>query len=283
MSALQDHLAGEITTLCHCWRLERADGWTAGFTDHDRALEFDGTVFEPQSGFSQSEAREALGLSTAAVDIEGALSSQAIAGDDVAVGLFDGALVETWLVNWREPDERERIRQARIGKIELSDGRFMAELESPLRLLDRPVGRYLRRRCDAELGDVRCGVALAGSGLTGAGTVVERVAPQSYRVEGLDPFEAGWFSHGRLTVEGRVFAVSDHRRSGGQTIIVTQAELDLSATFAIAAGCDKSFPTCKAKFDNALNFRGFPHLPGNDAAYGYVTEGVVFDGAPVVP
>ncbi len=24
------------------------------------------------------------------------------------------------------------------------------------------------------------------------------------------------------------------------------------------------------KFANALNFRGFPHLPGNDAAYGYV-------------
>ena len=47
--------------------------------------------------------------------------------------------------------------------------------------------------------------------------------------------------------------------------------------------CDKRFATCKAKFANALNFRGFPHLPGNDAAYGYVVEGGEFDGGPIVP
>jgi uncharacterized phage protein (TIGR02218 family) len=283
MSALDEHLAGAITTLCHCWRLERPDGWRAGFTDHDRALEFDGTRFEPQSGFSQSEAREVLGLSTTAVDIEGALSSQALSEEDVAAGLFDGALVETFLVNWRDVHQRERIRQARIGKIELVDGRFLAELESPLRLLDRPVGRYLRRRCDAELGDGRCGMSLAAAEFSGAGTVLETVAPNSFRVEGLHVFEAGWFSHGRLTSSGRTFPVSDHRRAAGETIIVSEADMADGATFSIVAGCDKSFATCKAKFGNALNFRGFPHLPGNDAAYGYVTEGVVFDGAPVVP
>ena len=51
----------------------------------------------------------------------------------------------------------------------------------------------------------------------------------------------------------------------------------------LVAGCDKTFATCKAKFANALNFRGFPHLPGNDAAYGYVVDGGRFDGGPVVP
>lgn len=35
-------------------------------------------------------------------------------------------------------------------------------------------------------------------------------------------------------------------------------------TFLIAAGCDKQFSTCKAKFDNLANFRGFPYVPGND-------------------
>ena len=54
-------------------------------------------------------------------------------------------------------------------------------------------------------------------------------------------------------------------------------------TFSVVAGCDKKFATCKAKFANALNFRGFPHLPGNDAAYGYVVDGGRFDGGPVVP
>jgi uncharacterized phage protein (TIGR02218 family) len=29
-------------------------------------------------------------------------------------------------------------------------------------------------------------------------------------------------------------------------------------------GCDKRFATCIGRFGNAVNFRGEPHLPGND-------------------
>jgi uncharacterized phage protein (TIGR02218 family) len=31
-----------------------------------------------------------------------------------------------------------------------------------------------------------------------------------------------------------------------------------------SAGCDKQFATCRDRFGNAANFRGFPHIPGND-------------------
>jgi uncharacterized phage protein (TIGR02218 family) len=34
--------------------------------------------------------------------------------------------------------------------------------------------------------------------------------------------------------------------------------------FQVVAGCDKRFETCRTKFANHLNFRGFPHMPGND-------------------
>ncbi|MDX5493645.1 MAG: phage BR0599 family protein, partial [Alphaproteobacteria bacterium] len=27
---------------------------------------------------------------------------------------------------------------------------------------------------------------------------------------------------------------------------------------------DKQFTTCRDRFANAVNFRGFPHMPGND-------------------
>lgn len=48
-------------------------------------------------------------------------------------------------------------------------------------------------------------------------------------------------------------------------------------------GCDKSFATCKAKFANGVNFRGFPHLLGNDAAYAYVNSTNDYDGGVLVP
>ena len=148
--ALAAHLAGSVTTVCHCWRLTRRDGVVTGFTDHDRALVVDGTTFEPESGFSASEARDRSAWRTDTVDIEGALSSLHISEEDIAAGRYDGATVETLLVNWREPSQFALLRTATIGKITQSDQRFVAELESLTQALDQPAGSLhapnLRRR-----------------------------------------------------------------------------------------------------------------------------------------
>ena len=61
--ALQAHLDDGSTTLSWCWRISRTDGVTLGFTDHDRVLTFDGTPFEPESGFAASEVRSGSDLS----------------------------------------------------------------------------------------------------------------------------------------------------------------------------------------------------------------------------
>ena len=47
---LQAHLDTGATTLATCWRVTRRDGFVLGFTDHDRALVFDGTTFLPPLG-----------------------------------------------------------------------------------------------------------------------------------------------------------------------------------------------------------------------------------------
>jgi len=36
-------------------------------------------------------------------------------------------------------------------------------------------------------------------------------------------------------------------------------------TYTVSAGCDKQLSTCRDRFANVINFRGEPHLPGNDA------------------
>jgi hypothetical protein len=54
-TAFQAHLDEGTTTLASCWRITRSDRVVLGFTDHDRPLAFDGTVFEPESGFTASE------------------------------------------------------------------------------------------------------------------------------------------------------------------------------------------------------------------------------------
>ncbi|TAF39061.1 MAG: hypothetical protein EAZ66_05445 [Alphaproteobacteria bacterium] len=34
--------------------------------------------------------------------------------------------------------------------------------------------------------------------------------------------------------------------------------------YSMTQGCDRSFTTCSTRFNNALNFRGEPHIPGTD-------------------
>lgn len=287
---LAAHLGNDVTTVCHCWRLTRSDGTVMGFTDHDRPIAVDGTVFEPETGLSATEARRSLGLAVDTVDVEGALSAVDIREEDIAAGLYDGAAVETLLVNWQAPGEFARLRKAVIGRIARRDGRFVAELESPESALDQTNGRTVRRNCDAELGDTRCKVDLDKPEYRGEGVLVD-IKSGCARVAGLEGFESGWFAGGVLTwisgaAAGRRERILSHRNGLEGTMLNlwrdAAAEVDAGDGFVVVAGCDKRFSTCRTKFNNGANFRGFPHLPGNDAGYNYVTDGQRFDGGPLV-
>lgn len=291
-AALAEHLDRELTSVCCCWRLTRKDGLVQGFTDHDLPVTVEGTLCEPQAGLSASEARATLGLSVDTMDVEGALSSPRLDEADIAAGLFDAATVETLLVNWREPQHFALLRKATIGRISCQDDRFVAELESLTHQLDRPGGRMINRTCDAAVGDGRCRFDLAAAGFQGAGTVESVEAQGMLKAGGLGGFAGGWFSHGTLTWTAGVAAgttehVADHRKDAAGVVLTLRprAGLPITAgtTFTLTAGCDKKFGTCRTKFANTANFRGFPHLPGNDKAYQYAVEGDDFDGGPVVP
>ena len=45
--------------------------------------------------------------------------------------------------------------------------------------------------------------------------------------------------------------------------------IEIDQVFEVEAGCDKRFVTCRDKFNNALNFRGEPYVPGVDAIFEY--------------
>ena len=140
-SALADHLDGGVTTLARCWKLTRRDGATFGFTDHDRDLAFAGTTFEARTGLEAAEASAELGFAVGGGEVSGALVSAGIGEDDLAAGLYDDARVETWLVNWAEPEQRLMLDAGFIGEIRRADGAFIAEVRGPMHRLDEERGR----------------------------------------------------------------------------------------------------------------------------------------------
>jgi uncharacterized phage protein (TIGR02218 family) len=101
-AGLQAHLDTGATTLAWCWKVTRTDATVMGFTDHDRDLVFDGVTFAAATGFTASEAVSSLGLSVDNLEVEGALAAAAITEEDLAAGLYDGAGVELWRVNWAD-------------------------------------------------------------------------------------------------------------------------------------------------------------------------------------
>jgi uncharacterized phage protein (TIGR02218 family) len=271
--AFQSHLDSGATTLAWCWRVTRNDGTAFGFTDHDRDLAFDGTTFEAATGFTASEIKDALGLSVDNLEVSSALKSDRLDEDDLAAGLYDDAAIEIWRVNWADPDSRVLMRSGSLGEVRRSGAAFTAEVRGLAHYLQQPKGRLYQSGCDADLGDARCGVDLDDPDFRGTGTVIAAASNRQFTASGLDAFEEGWFTRGLVTFASGVNAnrsreVKRHTLAGTvATIELWQPmALDIAAddTFTVTAGCDKRFATCQSKFDNAVNFRGFPHMPGPD-------------------
>jgi hypothetical protein len=208
---LKAHIESGATTLANCWKVTRADAVVLGFTDHDLTLSFDGLDYVPAHGLDGGETTQKLGPQVDTNDVVGVLHSDAITEADIAAGLYDGAEVESWRVNWRVVTQRVLLRRATIGEIVREDGQFRAELRSGQHALNRIRGRLYGVFCDAVLGDARCTVA------------------------------------------------HDH------------------PDFAL--GCDRALATCRDRFDNVANFRGFPHIPGNDFVLRYPRRGDALNGA----
>jgi len=273
---LAAHLAGRITTLCACWKISRGDGAALGFTDHDREIAFGGLTYRPGDGLSASGAVSHAGMEVGGLEVAGALTSERLTEADLSAGLYDNARVEMWLVNWAAPEERHLMRVAEIGEVKREGEAFSAELRGLAHRLDEVQGRLFSHLCDADLGDTRCGVYLAG--LTRSATVAASDGASWVEVENLSE-AAGTFARGLVTFTsganaGRKVEVARHAFSEGGTgrarLSLWQAmEKDIAVgdAFTLSPGCDKRFATCRDRFANARNFRGFPHMPGNDFAW----------------
>ena len=284
---LERHLDEEATTLCRCWMVKRRDGVELGFTDHDLPLRFAGVDFEPETGFEGTQVESSLGLAVDNQETMGALRSDAIREEDVLRGLYDGAEVTRWVVNFADVDERVKLSVGVVGEIRRGDLAFELEILGRSEVLNRPLGRVFQRSCDAELGDARCGVTLDGA-YSKSGEVLGLQDARRFSVSGnAAGSPAGWFDHGKVewtsgANAGQVVSVRRFYAQAGQMVVdlwnTPAAPISAGDAFKLLAGCDKTASTCKAKFANFLNFRGFPLMPGEDWTTAYPRSDEVHDG-----
>lgn len=271
-------LDGTLTTMALCWRLDRADGVSIGFTAHDRDLTIGGVVYRSSPGMVPSAIRQSDGFDVDTLDVEGALTHDAITADDLAAGRWDGAALTLFAVDWAAPSDPLVMARGEIGDVSIRDsldggGAFTAELRGPTALLERPVVERTSPDCRAQLGDRRCRVDLA------ARTRIARIASAEDEVLTLDVAEpsANAYGYGRLRwLDGDNAGLSAAILSS----IGAAVTLRDPPPFAIAEGarvellegCDRLLATCRTRFANAANFRGEPYLPGIDLLTRYGSD-----------
>lgn len=286
-AALDAHLAGGETTVCRCWRIVRRDGARYGFTDHDRDVRFDGDVFRAESGLTARAISQSTGLSVDNSEALGVLSGASLAEADIEAGRFDAADVEAWLVNWQDPEARRLLYRAKVGEIARSGGAFRAEMRGLTEVLNRANGRTFQRPCSAVLGDGACGVDLSDAAYGVEAVVSGVTAEGALEFAGLPGYAPGWFARGVVEMGDGAAAglrsairrddiVGSMRRIGVWEAF--RAPVAAGDRARLTAGCDKRPETCRDKFGNFLNFRGFPHIPGEDWQMSYPADGGRNDG-----
>lgn len=275
--ALQAHLGTGTTTLCRCWGLTRADGRRLGFTDHDVDLAFEGFVFRAGTGLTASALEQSSGLAVNNTEAVGALSSAAVSDADLTAGRYDGAEVLAWLVNWKRPEERALQFRGTLGEITRGAGAFVAELRGVTESLNQPVGRVYQTRCGTVLGSAACGFNTTTFGYAAEEPVISVADGKAFRIAA-GAFAARLFERGRFEVldgeaAGLVGVVKNDRILGAERVIelweAIRASLAAGDRVRVVAGCDKRAETCRDKFQNLMNFRGFPTIPGEDWLMAY--------------
>lgn len=191
----------------------------------------------------------------------------------LARGVFDGCLVQrerAFLTGWTVPPLGSVILfKGRIATIdEIGRTSALVTVASDLILLDIDMPRnFYQTHCVHTLYDSGCGLqknAFAARGSAGAGSsalVIYWSGAAAVHAQGTIRFGSGPNAGLQATI----------RAVGAGSYLVLSRPLPVAPAagdaFTAYQGCDHRLATCRAQFNNAGNFRGFPFVPPPTSAY----------------
>lgn len=271
--SLAAHLKSGATTLCRAWKVVRKDGQALGFTDHDLDLVIEGMTYSARTGLSSSALHQTTGLAVDNSEAMGALSDAAVREEDILAGRYDDAEVSAYLVNWQDTEDRLVLFHGNFGEITREKGAFRVELRGLAERLNIAQGRAYLARCAAQFGDDKCKVNPEALGLVVEAVIQSVEGGRVFTLDSVPQIAAGVFAHGKLTVlDGAAAGVVAEVRADVGGLADRRVELwhaivpapQAGDRVRLVAGCDRRASTCLNRFANIVNFRGFPHIPGED-------------------
>jgi len=268
-SGLFAHYQNGTTSLATCWKVTRVDGEILGFTDYDSDIVFEGLTYIARSGFSPTDSETNTRLAVDNLNANGILDSEILVAEDLASGKYDYAGIEIFLVNAKDVSQgRDILLSGKLGEIKVNRGSFAAEVRGLANAYMQQHSFVYQPGCRAQLGDSRCQVDLTPFTFSGS---VSSVSSNGLVITDPTQVQAnGFFDYGKVTMtSGASNGLSVEVKTYTVGVINLQLQfaqgIEVGDTFNIQAGCGKRFnEDCVTRFNNAINFRGEPHIPGMD-------------------
>lgn len=286
---LQTHLQKSCMTLAVLWKVTRTDGTVLGFTTHDQDITYGGVTYAAATGMANTASDSASDMSVDNMEVTAFLDSSAITEDDIRAGLYDNAVVEVRVVNWQDLTQGDYIeRKGYTGNVRMVNGVFTAELRGLTQKLTTQLGSTYGSVCRAELGSQLnltpsgsyiqwpCGVDLSAFEQNGevASSADARTITPTFTDSPALSHPSGYFDNGLMTftsgaLNGRTFEIKSWDGTDLKMFLPLPTQPTAGDTFTITPGCDHTTNDCINKFNNIVNFKGEPFIPGIDQVTDY--------------
>lgn len=266
--------------------IRREDGQVFRFTTLDIDLQYGGNTYVSCGGMATSASENTATIDSAGnMDLNLLINSEHIADQELLNGLFDGAAVEVWNVPWEavEGDVPFRLMAGEFGKVTKGTVGFKVEVITKAgRAAQQNLLEIYTPNCRWRLGSTECTVDLDALEVTGSVTSTALVTGPSISrkrafIDTTRSEDDGYFNHGSITwTSGDNIGTTNQieRQTGGAFLLWDTApyRIQVGDTYTMRPGCDKSVDTCKNKFNNFINYGGFPHVPGIDGILAITTR-----------
>jgi len=272
--AMLAHIAQENTNLALCWSMILMDESEFYYTDSDKPIEYDGNTYQPYAAIVPSATSTTSNLAVDNMEVTLAWDGDLATETEIRGGRFDFATMNIFFVNYDDPDGMGTIPilKGKLGEIIIEDNLVRVDIRGMTQYLQQRMGELYSIGCQATFGDSRCKVDAGDPIYTKAFSVdsVDPVHPKrKFNILEVLGVADGYFTGGYIhwlggTNKNTKMDIKVYFESGQAVELYEPLIRDIQPGDSgnIIVGCDKKFETCKTKFDNMINFRGFPHLTG---------------------
>lgn len=275
----------QVNNLITCWKLVLKDGTKVGFTEHVEDIVFEDendVTYRSSSGYTPTNISTTSQYNVDNLDVKAVLGG--INEADIMSGKYDYADVYIFQIDYTQKpyflSNNIKYRKGILGEVKCSINTFVAEIRGLMQYLQNSIESFYQPACDAVFCDSRCKLNILD--FTYTDLVINIENDKIITCENLIDFNTDDFNYGFVKFtsglnNGVKYDIKKFTQfTTYQTIelqLKTNYVVNINDTFEIVLGCDKDKDTCKNTYNNYINFRGFPDVPGMDALTGGKTNG----------